>query len=94
MKRLPVNLATHPIEERQWLRKVTLRTAATAVVLTLAHLLLAWGLVDEPQTTTPNAEAVTLLRKWADRTEKPRTRARLPARPPVELNGRSWPVAD
>ncbi len=66
MKRLPVNLATHPVEQRQWLRKVTLRTAAAAVVLTLAHLLLAWSLVDEPRTTTPNAEAVTLLREWSD----------------------------
>ena len=65
MKRLPVNLATRPIEQRQWLRKVTLMTAAAAVVLTAAHLLLAWSLVDEPQTTTPDAEAVTLLRAWS-----------------------------
>jgi len=66
MKRLPVNLATHPIEQRQWLRKVTLRTAAAAVALTLAHMLLAWSLVDELQTTTPNTEAVTLLQEWSD----------------------------
>ena len=66
MKRLPVNLATHPIEQRQWLRKVTLRTAVAAVALTLAHMLLAWSLVDELQTTTPNTEAVTLLQEWSD----------------------------
>ena len=66
MKRLPVNLATHPIEQRQWLRKVTLRTAVAAVALTLAHMLLAWSLVDELQTTTPNTAAVTLLQEWSD----------------------------
>lgn len=66
MKRLPVNLATQPIEQRQWLRKVTLRTAAIALLLTAAHLLAAWSLVDEPHTTTPDAEAVNLLRAWSD----------------------------
>ncbi len=62
MKRLPVNLATHPVEQRQWLRKVTLRTAAAEVVLTGAHLSLAGSLDDVPHGTTPNAEAVILLR--------------------------------
>ena len=66
MKRLPANLATQPIEHRQWLRRVTLITAAVALALTLAQGLLAWGLIDEPETISPDAESVTMLRQWTD----------------------------
>ena len=64
MKSLPVNLATNPYEHRQWVRRITLTSAAVVAVLTVAHL--AWGLSlrDEPQSDEPDRGAIELLRQW------------------------------
>ena len=64
MKSLPANLATHPYEHRQWVRRVTLVSAAVVAVLTLAHLALAFSLRDQPQSNEPDRAAIELLRQW------------------------------
>lgn len=66
MKRLPVNLASNPIEHRQWLRRVKLTALAVAVVLSVLHLALAWSLLDAPQADGPDIEAMLELRDWSD----------------------------
>lgn len=66
MKRLPVNLATNPIEHRQWLRRVTLSGLGVVAVISLAHLLLTWTIVDVPDTSVPEAEVIELLRGWSE----------------------------
>ena len=66
MKRLPVNLATHPIEERRFVQRVQLIAGAAVLVLTLLHGLLAWTLLDEPQAAAPDAEALAELRLQGD----------------------------
>jgi len=66
MKRLPVNLATKPIEQRQWLRRVTVIAAAIVAVITAAQLLLVVTLGEIPDTSAADADAVALLRQWSD----------------------------
>ncbi len=66
MKRLPVNLASNPIEQRQWLFRVKLTAVAIAVVLTVVHLLIAGSLLDSPATPAPDIEAMASLRYWSD----------------------------
>lgn len=62
MKRLPVNLATHPIEQRRLVQRVRLVAGAVTLVLTVLHGLLAWSLLGAPQTELPDAEALGELR--------------------------------
>ena len=66
MKRLPVNLASNPIEQRQWLFRVKLTAVAIAAVLTVVHLLIAGSLLDSPATPTSDIEAMASLRYWSD----------------------------
>jgi Tfp pilus assembly protein PilN len=66
MKRLPVNLASRPIEQRQWLRRVKLTALGIAVALSVLHLALAWTLLDVPEADAPDVEAMALLRYWGD----------------------------
>lgn len=66
MKRLPVNLASNPIEHRQWLRRVKLTALGIAVVLSVLHLVLAWSLLDAPQADARDIEAMLELRYWSD----------------------------
>jgi len=65
MKRLPVNLASNPIEQRLWLRRVKLATVGIVVVLTALHAALGWTLLDAPETAAPDAEAMAELRYWS-----------------------------
>ena len=64
MKSLPVNLATNPYEHRQWVRRITLTSAAVVAVLTVAHLAWGFSLRDEPQSNEPDRGAIELLRQW------------------------------
>jgi Tfp pilus assembly protein PilN len=66
MKRLPVNLASNPIEHRQWLRRVKLTALGIAVVLSVLHLALAWSLLDASQADAPDIEAMAELRYWSE----------------------------
>lgn len=66
MKRLPVNLASNPIEHRQWLRRVKLTALGIAAGLSVLHLALAWSLLDAPQAEAPDLEAMVELRYWSD----------------------------
>jgi Tfp pilus assembly protein PilN len=65
MRRIPVNLATNPIEQRQWLRRVRLVSVAVAAGITVLHLLLAGTLPDEPGSAVTDREAVQPLRAWS-----------------------------
>lgn len=62
MKRLPVNLASNPIEHRRWLRRITLSIVGAALVLTLVHAVLVVSVLDTPQAPPPDAEALAELR--------------------------------
>lgn len=66
MRRLPVNLASNPIEHRQWLRRVKLTAVGVAVVLSVLHLALAWSLLEAPEADTRELEAMAELRYWSD----------------------------
>jgi Tfp pilus assembly protein PilN len=66
MKRLPVNLASNPIEHRQWLRRVKLTALGVVGVLSVLHLALAWSLLDAPQADALDIEAMAELRAWSD----------------------------
>lgn len=66
MKRLPVNLASNPIEHRQWLRRVKLTAIGVAMLLSVLHLALAWSLLDAPEANAPDLEAMVELRYWSD----------------------------
>ncbi len=50
MKSLPVNLATHPYEHRQWVRRVTLVSGAVVVVITLLQIAWVWSFTATVQT--------------------------------------------
>lgn len=69
MKRIPVNLATNPIEHRQWLRRVKLVAIQVAVVLTALHALVAWTLLDQPRVEAPDQEVIEPLRAWGAEVE-------------------------
>jgi hypothetical protein len=62
MKRIPVNLASNPIEQRRWLRRVKLVAVAATVLVTALHAALAWSLIDAPQAVVPDAEVMRELR--------------------------------
>lgn len=70
MKQLPVNLATNPVEQQQWVRRMTLGAAALVALLTLLHLALASSLSGEPPATEPDAQAVELLEQWWDEVDE------------------------
>ena len=70
MKRIPVNLATNPIERRQWLQRVTLGTAAAVALLTLAHLALGWILWSAPEAPEPDLSALELIEQWSDEVDE------------------------
>ncbi len=70
MKRIPVNLASHPIEHRQWLSRVKRVCLGGAIGLTAVHLLLAWFLVDQPQQVAPDADILQPLRTWSTEVEE------------------------
>lgn len=69
MKQIPVNLATNPIEQRQWLRRVKLVTVQAAAVLTVVHLLLAWTVLDQPREIETDQEIIEPLRAWGAEVE-------------------------
>ena len=62
MRRLPVNLASSPIEHRLWLRRAKLTAVGIVAVLSALHLALAWSLLDAPPPDAPDAEAMVELR--------------------------------
>ena len=64
MKSLPVNLATHPYDHRQWVRRVTLVSGAVVVAITLLHMAWVWSLTDDVGTAEPDRTAIELLRQW------------------------------
>ena len=64
MKSLPVNLATHPYEHRQWVRRVTLVSGAVVVVITLLQIAWVWSLTATVQTAEPDRTGIELLRQW------------------------------
>jgi len=66
MRRLPVNLATHPFEERQARRRLTGAVAAAAIAVTLLHGALAWSLREADEDPAPDAEVLAQLREWSD----------------------------
>jgi len=62
MKRLPVNLASNPIEQRRWLRRVKITAVTVALVLSALHAVLAISLLDAPEPAAPDVEALAELR--------------------------------
>jgi hypothetical protein len=66
MKRVPVNLASNPIEHRLWVRRVKLVAVAAALIVTALHALAVWGLLDTPETAAPDTRALNELRYWGD----------------------------
>jgi len=69
MKQIPVNLASNPIEQRQWLRRVKLIAFEVAAVLSVLHVLLAWTVFDEPRAVETGQEVVEPLRAWGAEVE-------------------------
>jgi Tfp pilus assembly protein PilN len=70
MKRIPVNLASHPIEQRQWLRRVKRLSLGAAAILTAAHLLFAWFLLGQPIEAVPTEDVLQPLRAWSAEVEE------------------------
>jgi Tfp pilus assembly protein PilN len=66
MRRLPVNLATHPFEEGQARRRLTVVVAAAAIAVTLLHGALAGSLRGADEGPAPDAEVLAQLRAWSD----------------------------
>jgi Tfp pilus assembly protein PilN len=62
MKHLPVNLASNPIEQRRWLRRVKIAAVAVALLVSVLHGLLAFSLLDTPQDRAPDLQALRELR--------------------------------
>ncbi|MGD8331386.1 MAG: hypothetical protein PVJ49_18280, partial [Acidobacteriota bacterium] len=62
MKRLPVNLATNPIERRRLLRRVRTAAVTVALLVSALHGVLAIGLLDTPEPAAPDIEALAELR--------------------------------
>lgn len=62
MKRIPVNLASNPIEQRLWLRRVKQVVVVAALLVTALHGLLGWSLLDGGQQVTPDVEGLRELR--------------------------------
>jgi len=65
MRRIPVNLASNPFEQRQWLRRVKRLTVGIAALLTAIHLLAAWPLLDQPRVASRGDEAIVPMREWS-----------------------------
>jgi Tfp pilus assembly protein PilN len=66
MTRLPVNLATHPFEERRARRRLAGVFAAVAITVTLLHGALAWGLQGTAEGPASDGEVLAQLREWGD----------------------------
>jgi hypothetical protein len=66
MRRLPVNLATHPFEEGQARRRLAVVVATAAIAVTLLHGALAWSLRGTDEGPAPDAEVLAQLRAWGD----------------------------
>ena len=69
MKRVPVNLASNPIEHRQLVRRIQTISLVVALVLTALHVALGFSLFDEPVTDAPDVEELAELRYWGSEVE-------------------------
>lgn len=76
MKRLPVNLASNPIERRRWLRRIKLTAVGVALLVTALHSALGWSLLAlPPPDGAPEAAALAELRARGDEVARMATAA-------------------